>query len=55
MSRRLGKQVVFFNGFYGLRLVDFLSILVLISDSQCRSAFVAVVHKNKLLAKKTDR
>ena len=29
--------------------------LVLISDSQGRSAFVVVVYKNKLLAKETDR
>ena len=55
MSGCLRKQVVYFNSSYGLRLVGFNLFLVLISDSQDRSASVAVVYKNKLLAKETDR
>ena len=52
---RLRKQIIYFNSFYGLRLVNFRSILVIIFDSQGRSAFVAFVYKNKLLAKEIDR
>ena len=45
MSKHLRKQVVHFNIFYGLRLVDFDPFLVLISDLQGWSAFAAVAHK----------
>ena len=41
--------------FYNLRASDIAINRKLISDSQCRSAFVAVVYENKLLANETDR
>ena len=55
MSGCLKKQVVYLNSFHGLRLVDLDPFWFFYSDSQGRSAFVAVVYKNKLLAKETDR
>ena len=48
MNGCLRKQVVHFNSFYGLRLVDFMMAihLVLISDSKGGIAFVAVIKKD---------
>ena len=47
--------VIYFNSFYGLRLVDFHPFWFLFPIHTGKTAFVAVVYENKLLAKETDR